>query len=293
MKKNALYLIILLSLTSLIFAGNVNLVGTWQLGNLTIIFNSDGTYIWKDNVATLKGNYKVEGTFLTMYYQGKPSQYLILINDGNLRLTDAKGNVINLKKVSSSGSNVPSSSSSSTSIDQLYGTWQAGSIKLILDRSGKYMFGTSTGTFQVSGSKIIMYDSRTGNQTAYDFLLQGNVLKLRDPQGNILPLQRVSSSGSSGSSGSYGSYGSSGSSSTSSPLVGKWVLKNNPRVYVIFDSNGNYDFAGDKGTYKSSASQIYFTSFKTNRTSTYDYKISGNLLYLRDPQGNVIAFTKQ
>ncbi len=273
MKRIFLFIFVFLILGVALVAESNELVGVWKLGNLTITFKKDKTYTWKvGNKTPITGKYKVEGTFLTMYYNGKPSQYLFMIKGNSLRLTDAKGNVINLKRSYEGGGG-----SNSTSIEKLYGTWEINRIRLIFYRSGKYVFGSSEGSFRATSDKIIMRDSKAGRNVSYDYLLRGDVLKLRDSSGNVIALHRVSSA----------------SESSGSALIGKWVFRNNPNIFVAFYPNGNYTFATDSGKYRSDSSKIYFTSYKSKKTVAYDYRISGNTLLLRDSNGNVMAFIKK
>ncbi len=273
MKKLLIIFTFTFILFSFLMADTQSILGKWKLGNLEITFNTNYTYIWKDSHGVISGKYKLNGTFLTMYYNGKGSQYLVLIKGNTLRLTDASGNVITLKRVTKS-------EKSKNNVEKLYGTWAVGNIKLVLKKSGEYIFGPSSGRFEATSEKIIMHDKK-GNTAYYDYLLIGDTLKIRDSKGNVLPLKRVKESNT--SNPSY--------SATNKNLVGKWYFKRNYRILVAFSPDGKYIFATDKGTYRADGKHIYFKSHN-GRTSTYQYEISGNTLYLTDPNGNVLEFIR-
>lgn len=271
--------LLLLMLSAFLQVGNLSaagtdLLGTWATGPLTIVFKASGIYTWKDSRATLDGEYKVEGAFLTMIYEGKASQYLYRVQDGTLRLTDSTGNAIELQRQESPAA-------AAANLDQLYGEWRGrhADIQLAIYRSGQYVFGKSAGAFQADEARIKFVDTQSGAETTYEYKFFDGELRLRDATGNVLAFARTGPAPDSAPAGNP-------------RLIGSWFCRRY-NMAIVFEAGGDYRFGPDTGSYKADAARIQFTSAKSGKTSVYGYQFAGDELRLRDPQGNELKLVRK
>jgi hypothetical protein len=277
-----------------------DLIGTWALDPLKITFSPNGTYTWVDQVSTLQGEYQIEGNFLRMYYQGKPTPYLYYVEGDSLRLTGPKGNVINLRRVSGgaggtgggiappdAGGGTAPGGGSDTAPPTLLGRWQARNIQLVVEfrADGTYAFGPDQGRWRQQGRQI-QFRSNNGNTSVYQFRFQGPVLQLADPQRNVLTLDRIGPPP--GSGGGATDWGGASQGSATSPVVGHWSANG---VDLILRSDWTYSFAGTSGTYTDDGSQLVLGY--QGKNTIYRYRIDGNRLLLVDPGGNQMVFQRR
>ncbi len=261
------------------------LIGSWELGSLMITFAPDGNYVWKDNVATLQGSYQVEGNFLRMYYQNKPTPYLYYIEGSSMRLTGPKGEVISLTKTASAppagAQQIPQPGTGAQTTDaQLLGAWQGQSlaINVVFNADGSYQFGPDSGLWRQQGNKI-QFTSSNGKTSLYQYRFQGANLQLADPNGNILTLVRQGAA-----------QGSGGQSArpAASPALGHWAKGG---LALVLNPDKTYTFANTSGVYQDDGSTL--TLYFNGQPTVYKYQIQNNTLYLTDASGNTIGLQRQ
>ncbi|MBN2432816.1 MAG: hypothetical protein JXQ27_15175 [Acidobacteria bacterium] len=263
-----------------------DVAGTWSAPQMQLIitFNEDGTYVWQDSRNRLEGTYAVYESVLYMDYQEDTSQYQVTVQGDNLTLQDQSGNVVRLVRGGGAGGSTPAGSS------PLVGEWASPryGIRLQLDAGGTYEFATSRGRWQADDGRITFTDASTGSPTVYEYRLDGERLKFRDANGNIIDFERRGAAAGGGLATAPPVAGAA-----RDDLLGEWRCTTVNGLRVTFGPDGRYRFATDHGHYKVAEGRIRFSSAVGGGQSVYDYRLQDGQLLLRDPQGNTLPFQRE
>lgn len=182
------WLVMLLAADS---ARGAGLTGTWTAGNMTIIFQGDGQYLWKHPGGQLAGAYQAQGDRLVLRFQGKETAYRYRLEEPELQLTDGSGQTIRLTRQAAAPA-PPAPAPSRPAQSPLPGVWSSGGLSITFRTDGSYTWkhpgGALEGRYREETKRLVM--EYRGKETVYTLQIEQNRLSMTDASGQTLRLTR-------------------------------------------------------------------------------------------------------